>query len=496
MRHAKKRPSARGAVATAPRDCTVVIDTRSSARAPQGRVARDLFDARRRLAPDGPAFYAVDAIADRMADGERLPVTLRILLENALRHAGCGVVSAEHVELLATWRPAVPMPTAEIPFMPSRVLLQDYTGVPAIVDLAALRDAVADAGGDPTTVRPRVPVDLVIDHSLQVDLAGSPDALAANMEREYERNEERYGLLRWAQQAFPGLRVVPPGRGIVHQLNLELLGQVVRLETDDRGPVATPDTVVGTDSHTTMVDALGVLGYGVGGIEAEAVLLGLGLSAPAPRVVGVRLTGSLPGWSTATDLALSVTETLRGVGVVGSFVEFTGDGVASLSVSDRATVSNMAPEYGATAALFPIDTATLEYLRTTGRAPAHVALVERYAKTQRLWRAAEPSFDELVEIDLATVEPSMAGPRRPQDRVALADVPRSFAAAFPRVSNGPGDAAEEEAGIAREALAADGAVVIAAITSCTNTSNAELMVTAALLARNAVARGLRRAPWV
>ena len=446
------------------------------------------FGARRRLAGGGPSYYAVDAIADLLAMPGRLPVTLRILLENALRHAGRGIVTERHVEALAAWRPGLPPVPAEIPFLPSRVLLQDFTGVPLVVDLASLRDAVAEAGGDPASVRPHVPVDLVIDHSIQVDVAGASDALAVNMDREYARNRERYALLRWAQQAFEGLRVVPPGRGIVHQVNLEYLAEVVRVEDDQTGPVATPDTVVGTDSHTTMVNALGVLGFGVGGIEAEAVLLGFGLPSPQPRVVGVRLVGRLPRWSTATDLALRVTEALRAVGVVGSFVEFTGDGIAGLTLPDRATVSNMAPEYGATAALFPVDAETLAYLTMTGRSAEHVALVERYAKAQRLWRDAEPVFDELVELDLGGVEPSMAGPRRPQDRVPLGDVPRSFAAAFPDRNLAP--SARPASGLF------DGSVVIAAITSCTNTSNAALMITAGLLARNAVARGVRPARWV
>jgi len=450
----------------------------------------DPFGARRPLGSDGPDFYALSALEEVFPDLVGAPLTLRILLENALRHAGHGIVEAHHVELLAAWRPGAPKPPAEIPFLPSRVLLQDYTGVPAIVDLAALRDAVAAAGGDPAAVRPHVPVDLVIDHSVQVDAARSPDAYAINVAREYERNGERYRLLRWAQAAFPGLRVVPPGTGIVHQVNLEYLASVAHVEADERGLVASPDTLVGTDSHTTMVNGLGVLGYGVGGIEAEAVLLGQALPTPLPRIVGVRLVGKLPTGSTATDLVLHVTEALRRFGVVGAFVEFSGDAVAALSVADRATVSNMAPEYGATAALFPIDEATLDYLRLTGRSPDHVALVERYARAQGLWRTPgrEPAFDAVLEVDLAVVEPSLAGPYRPHDRVPLAALPDSFAAAFP-TRRAPGNRLQV-AGVT------DGSIVIAAITSCTNTSNPALMVGAGLLARNAVARGLRVGPTV
>jgi aconitate hydratase len=447
------------------------------------RAPGDPFAARRRL-PSGEGFYALAAIADLLPPLDRLPVSLKILLENALRHAGKGVVEARHVELLGSWRPGADQSPGEIPFLPARVLLQDYTGVPAIVDLAALRDAVAAKGIDPASIRPHVPVDLVIDHSVQVDAAGSPDAYAVNVAREYERNGERYRLLRWAQTAFPGLRVIPPGSGIVHQVNLEFLAEVVRVEADEAGPLAVPDTVVGTDSHTTMVNGLGVLGYGVGGIEAEAVLLGLPLPSAVPRIVGVRLIGELPAGSTATDLVLHVTEALRHFGVVGAFVEFSGPAVSGLPVPDRATVSNMAPEYGATAALFPIDGQTLAYLRLTGRAPELVALVERYAKEQGLWHepAHEPAFDALVEIDLGRVEASLAGPRRPQDRVPLRELPASFAAAFPR---------RDDETASRRSAVRDGSVVIAAITSCTNTSNPALMVTAGLVARNAIARGLR-----
>jgi aconitate hydratase len=507
----------------------------------------DPFGARAPLGPGLPDLYRLDVLGDRLGD-TRLPVTVRILLENVLRHAGGPMVSPDDVERLASWRPGSPA-EAEIPFMPARVVLQDFTGVPAIVDLAVMRDAMAELGGDPAKVNPLVPADLVIDHSVQVDRFGTPAAFAFNVEREYARNGERYQLLRWAQTAFRDLRVVPPGTGIVHQVNLEFLATVVA----DRDGVAFPDTLVGTDSHTTMVNGLGVLGYGVGGIEAEAVLLGQPLYQPMPHVVGVRLTGSLPQGSTATDLVLVVTELLRRHGVVGAFVEFAGDGLASLSLADRATISNMSPEFGATATLFPIDDETLAYLRLTGRSAERIGLVERYAKEQGLWREPGdgPEFDELLVLDLSTVEPSVAGPRRPQDRVPLQALRANFRSNFPdglealrdgdavamaRPAGGEvedasadsfpasdppafaGDAAGDqpapaapvvEAGApparyrpvtvevnGERAAVSTGSVVIAAITSCTNTSNPTVMVGAGLLARNAVARGLRVAPTV
>ena len=501
------------------------------------RTSNDPFGARTPLGPGLPDLYRLDVLDGATGDSD-LPVTVRILLENVLRHAGGGIVRPEDVETLASWRPGVPA-EAEVPFMPSRVVLQDFTGVPAIVDLAVMRDAMADLGGDPARVNPLVPADLVIDHSVQVDRFGTATAFAFNVEREYERNGERYQLLRWAQTAFRDLRVVPPGTGIVHQVNLEFLATVV----DDRDGVAFPDTLVGTDSHTTMVNGLGVLGYGVGGIEAEAVLLGQPLYQPMPHVVGVRLSGELPRGSTATDLVLVVTELLRGHGVVGAFVEFAGDGLASLSLADRATISNMSPEFGATATLFPIDDETLAYLRLTGRAPERVALVERYAKEQGLWRlpGAGPTFDESLTLDLTTVEPSVAGPRRPQDRVPLEALRDNFRTNFPNgledaaaprgkvdtasddsfpASDPPafasGDASDGVAEAPADPVLADaapldrrayrpvdievdgervtirtGSVAIAAITSCTNTSNPTVMVGAGLLARNAVARGLR-----
>ncbi len=450
---------------------------------------RDPFGARASLGPGLPDAYRLAAL-DGGLDLGRLPVTVKILLENVLRHAGNGIATEADVRSLAGWRPASGT-EAEIPFMPARVILQDFTGVPAVVDLAAMRDAMAELGGDPARVNPLVPADLVIDHSVQVDRFGTADAFAFNVAREYERNGERYQLLRWAQRAFRGLRVVPPGTGIVHQVNLEHLATVVATADAGDGLVAFPDTLVGTNSHTTMINALGVLGYGVGGIEAEAVLLGQPLYLPMPRVVGVRLVGELPRGATATDLVLVVTERLRKLGVVGSFVEFAGDGLAGLALADRATISNMSPEFGATATLFPVDEETLAYLRLTGRAPDLVALVERYAREQGLWRqpGSGPEFDEVVELDLGTVEPSLAGPRRPQDRVPLPATRASFEAAYPGLLPPAGVAAG--AGAVR-----NGSVVIAAITSCTNTSNPTVMVGAGILARKAVERGLRVAPTV
>ena len=425
---------------------------------------------------------------------ERAPVTLKVLLENALRHAGGGTVGEADVVTLAGWRPSGGG-DAEVPFMPSRVVLQDFTGVPAVVDLAAMRDAMATLGGDPARVNPLVPADLVIDHSVQVDAWGGQGAFAFNVEREYERNGERYQLLRWAQTAFRDLRVVPPGTGIIHQVNLEYLATVVADRADDAGRVAFPDTVVGTDSHTTMVDGLGVLGFGVGGIEAEAVLLGQPLYLPMPRVVGVRLSGELPSAATATDLVLAITEMLREFGVVGSFVEFAGDGLAGLTLADRATISNMSPEFGATATLFPIDGETLTYLRLTGRPAERVDLVERYAKAQGLWREPGdgPEFNALLELDLGTVEPSLAGPRRPQDRVSLGNLDDNFRTAFPTTVGVPPTMIEAGG---QTAKIGHGSVAIAAITSCTNTSNPTVMVAAGLLARNAVAKGLAVAPTV
>ena len=416
---------------------------------------------------------------DSVADPSRLPYTVCVLLENLVRRAGTEHVTDADVRALANW-PA-PAEGAQLAFMPARVIMQDLTGVPAVVDLAALRSAVARRGGDASRVDPQVPVDLVIDHSVQVDAFGSAGAYERNIEHEYARNGERYALLRWAQRAFGNFRVVPPGMGIVHQVNLEYLGTVVTV----RDGVAMPDTLVGTDSHTTMINALGVLGWGVGGIEAEAVMLGQPIYMTAPQVIGVRLGGGLASGVTATDLVLTMTERLRQHGVVGKFIEFFGPGLSALTVADRATISNMSPEFGATASTFPVDGQTLRYLRDTGRAAEHVELVERYTREQGLFRDGsepEPAYSETLDFDLSGVEPSLAGPRRPQDRVALPRVGDSFTDAFGAGRNGGG--------------LGDGSVVISAITSCTNTSNPALMVAAGLVARKAVDRGLTTKPWV
>jgi aconitate hydratase len=457
--------------------------------------------------------------ANGSPDPSRLPHTVKILLENLLRRAGTRDVTDEDVRALADWPNAAP---GDIAFMPARVLMQDFTGVPAVVDLAALRSAVARAGGDASSVDPHVPVDLIIDHSVQVDLFRSAQAYEANIDWEYRRNGERYALLRWAQQAFEGVRVVPPGAGICHQVNLEHLGRVVQV----RNGLAMPDTLVGTDSHTTMINGLGVLGWGVGGIEAEAAMLGQPMFLPKPDVVGVRVRGALPAGTTATDLVLTLTQMLRAHGVVGRFVEFFGEGLSTLELADRATLSNMCPEYGATSAYFPVDAETLRYLELTGRADV-VDLVERYTKEQGLFRTdadPEPTFSEVLDLDLSAVEPSVAGPRRPQDRVPLAGVWTSFVEAFrdhlepePKATEigrfveeggSAGGAAEPAVTLGDEFDLVDpvtkidasdvkhGSVVIAAITSCTNTSNPSVMLAAGLLARKAVEAGLQTQPWV
>ncbi|MEX0630249.1 MAG: aconitate hydratase AcnA [Chloroflexota bacterium] len=441
-------------------------------------------------------YYDLEALA--IPDLDRLPYTVKVLIENAARHAasGSGLVTADDLAALAAWRPDAPNGTTELPFLPARVILQDFTGVPCVVDLAAMRDALSEMGGDPNKVNPLVPADLVIDHSVQVDQYGSDAAFLINVEREYERNGERYALLRWAQEAFANFRVVPPGTGIVHQVNLEYLADVVSARPELDGTLtAFPDTLVGTDSHTTMINGLGVVGWGVGGIEAEAALLGQPLYQPLPVVVGFRLDGEMRPGTTATDLVLTVTEMLRAHGVVGKFVEFHGTGLSRLGLADRATISNMSPEFGATATLFPVDDETLRYLRMTGRPDEVVARVEAYAKAQHLFRtdaSPEPMFNESLHLDLGSVEPSLAGPKRPQDRVSLPGLPENFRTVF-------ADALDRSAMVklngTTDALRS-GSVLIAAITSCTNTSNPSVMVAAGLVAQRAVERGLKVPAWV
>ncbi len=458
------------------------------------------------------AYFRLDALErSGVANLARLPFSLKILLENLLRFEDGNSVTRQDIEALARWDQRGKT-EREIAFMPARVLLQDFTGVPCVVDLAAMRDAMAEMGGDAKRINPLQPVELVIDHSVQADYFGSSDALAKNTDLEFERNRERYAFLKWGQSALSGLRVVPPGTGIVHQVNIEYLARVVFGAADtSEHPLAYPDTAVGTDSHTTMVNGLGVLAWGVGGIEAEAAMLGQPVTMLVPEVVGFRLEGALREGVTATDLVLTVAEMLRRKGVVGKFVEFYGAGLSALPVVDRTTISNMSPEFGSTVAIFPIDDRTLEYLRLTGRSREHIALVEAYAKAQGLFRtdeAADPEFSDSLTLDLASVEPSLAGPRRPQDRVALHDVKRSFGIALRdwvaarERANGAVARFENEGGGGTATISQttedvdDGAVVIAAITSCTNTSNPSVLIGAGLLARNAVERGLRTQPWV
>jgi aconitate hydratase len=464
----------------------------------------DSFSSRKTFAVAGRQLRLcrLDALADRFAI-DRLPYAMKVLLENLLRHEDGRHVHAGDIEAVAGWatrHAAGTQAPAEIAFSPERVLMQDFTGVPAVVDLAAMRDALASIGGDPTAVNPLVPVELVIDHSVIAESSGLPSSFATNVDIEYRRNMERYQLLRWAQQAFDGVRVVPPGTGICHQVNLEYLARVV-FATDDGW--AFPDTLVGTDSHTTMVNGLGVLGWGVGGIEAEAAMLGQPLSMLIPPVVGLRLTGELREGTTATDLVLTIAQVLRSHGVVGKFVEVHGPGLASLSLESRATIGNMAPEYGATCVIFPVDEVTLRYLRFTGRDEQHVTLVDAYTKEQGLFRRPDdpdPVFSESVTLDLSTVEPSLAGPARPQDRVALPDVKRGLHHALAGSGHDHDESAPHRSTARTEDGStieiADGHVVIAAITSCTNTSNPQVMLGAGLLAQKAVARGLRSKPWV
>jgi aconitate hydratase len=512
---------------------------------------KDVFGASATLKSDyGTVFYSQLAALTRhgVQSLERLPITVKIILENLLRHTNGEILTEDDVLTLAHWAPGqVTTSVREYPFLPGRVLLQDFTGVPAVADLAAMRSAVARMHKDPQKINPLVPADLVIDHSVQVDAFGSTLAFSRNVEREYERNSERYALLRWGQQAFRNFRVVPPGTGIVHQVNLEYLASVVMTKDEHGKTLAYPDTLVGTDSHTTMINGLGVLGWGVGGIEAEAVLLGQPVYLLTPEVIGMRLTGGLPEGATATDLVLTVTQILRKRGVVGKFVEFTGPGLSQLGLADRATISNMSPEFGATATLFPVDIETLRYLRDTGRDLKLIDLVERYTKEQGLFRTddtPEPQFDDLLELDLSTIEPSLAGPRRPQDRVPMSALSRTFRTTYAdrfqalaenvETENGllrlgteggkadPDPVAQVENGKAQlkqhsgesnghtnghihdvlvqignvQAHLTDGSVAIAAITSCTNTSNPSVMIAAGLLAKKAVERGLSVNPIV
>ncbi|MGC2411825.1 MAG: aconitate hydratase AcnA, partial [Stellaceae bacterium] len=464
----------------------------------------DSLKARRSLEVDGKRYdyFSLDAAAKAagLGDISRLPSSMKVLLENLVRLENGRTVTVDDIKAVGQGL-AGKASEREIAFRPARVLMQDLTGVPAVVDLAAMRQAMLDLGGDPNKINPLSPVDLVIDHSVQIDNFGTPQSFAANVKVEFERNGERYRFLRWGQEAFENFRLVPPGTGICHQVNLEYLSQVVWTTDEDGKTIAYPDTLVGTDSHTTMVNGLSVLGWGVGGIEAEAAMLGQPISMLIPEVIGVRLTGHLREGATATDLVLTITQMLRRRGVVGRFVEYFGSGVAELALADRATIGNMSPEYGATCGFFPIDAETIRYLTLTARDPSRVKLVEAYAKAQGLWRDAttpDPIFTDTVELDLGTVEPSLAGPRRPQDRVALSGVASSFKAELPKLASSRDKA--KTGGPVKVAGAnysvKDGDVVIAAITSCTNTSNPSVMLGAGLLARNALKRGLKVKPWV
>jgi aconitate hydratase len=499
--------------------------------------SKDSFGARSTLSVDGTDYdiFRLDAVEG----ADKLPFSLKVLLENLLRTEDGADITADHIRAIANWDPNAE-PDQEIQFSPARVVMQDFTGVPCIVDLATMREAMADLGGDPKRINPLSPAELVIDHSVIADVFGTPESFERNVEIEYERNRERYQFLRWGQGAFDDFKVVPPGTGIVHQVNIEHLARVIFPRQEGDRVVAYPDTCVGTDSHTTMVNGLGVLGWGVGGIEAEAAMLGQPVSMLIPRVVGFKLTGELPDGATATDLVLTITEMLREHGVVGKFVEFYGAGVSAVPLANRATIGNMSPEFGSTAAMFPIDEETITYLRLTGRSEEQVKLVEAYAKEQGLWHDAsrEPAFSEYLELDLSTVVPSIAGPKRPQDRVSLSDAKAAFRGALPTYADhqpeSPVDEALEETFPASDPVAEthgngdgrpqhfvpapvadrpskptkvtmedgtetyvdNGHVVIAAITSCTNTSNPQVMIGAALLAKNAVERGLTSKPWV
>jgi len=455
-------------------------------------VSKNSFNAKKNLEVAGKSFEIFDISA---IDGaSNLPFSLKVLLENLLRTEDGANITQEHIKALANWDPTIE-PDTEIQFTPARVVMQDFTGVPCVVDLATMREAIVELGGDPSKVNPLAPAELVIDHSVIADKFGTKDSFEQNTDIEYERNQERYRFLRWGQSAFDEFKVVPPGTGIVHQVNIEYLARVVMVRTVEGVVRAYPDTVVGTDSHTTMVNGLGVLGWGVGGIEAEAALLGQPVSMLIPKVVGFKLTGQLPLGTTATDMALTITEILRKVGVVGKFVEFFGPGVASVPMANRTTIGNMSPEYGSTCAIFPIDDETLRYLRLTGRSDEQIALVQEYAKKQGMWHdpSIEPRFSQVVELDLSSVVPSISGPKRPQDRIALSDSKMAFERILPSYLSEKTIKGEVKAGSTR---VKNGDVVIASITSCTNTSNPSVMIGAALLAKKAVEKGLKSKPWV
>jgi aconitate hydratase len=459
-------------------------------------MSKNSLGAKKNLTVGGKDFEIFDI--SKIEGAATLPFSLKVLLENLLRTEDGANITAEHIKALAQWDPSVE-PDTEIQFTPARVVMQDFTGVPCVVDLATMREAIVDLGGDPAKVNPLAPAELVIDHSVIADVFGTKDSFEQNTDIEYERNRERYRFLRWGQGAFDEFKVVPPGTGIVHQVNIEYLARVIMTRTVNGVLRAYPDTVVGTDSHTTMVNGLGVLGWGVGGIEAEAALLGQPVSMLIPRVVGFKLSGSLPVGTTATDMALTITEILRKHGVVGKFVEFYGPGVVSVPMANRTTIGNMSPEYGSTCAIFPIDDETLRYLRLTGRSEDQLALVEQYAKAQGMWHdpSVSPRYSEHVELDLSTVVPSISGPKRPQDRISLSESKSSFDKILPTYfTEKTGKEAYPVKVGAKETTIKNGDVVIASITSCTNTSNPSVMIGAALLAKKAVERGLTSKPWV
>ncbi|MFC7503354.1 aconitate hydratase AcnA [Nocardioides sp. CPCC 206347] len=461
--------------------------------------SKDSFGAKSNLDVDGKSYeiFRLDAVTGEGLDVSSLPFSLKVLLENLLRTEDGADITAEDIKALAGWDETAE-PDKEIQFTPARVIMQDFTGVPCIVDLATMREAMADLGGDATKINPLAPAEMVIDHSVMADVFGTPEAFERNVEIEYERNRERYQFLRWGQTAFSDFKVVPPGTGIVHQVNIEHLARVAFTREIDGVTQAYPDTCVGTDSHTTMVNGIGVVGWGVGGIEAEAAMLGQPVSMLIPRVVGFKLSGDLPEGTTATDLVLTITEMVRKHGVVGKFVEFYGPGVSALPLANRATIGNMSPEFGSTIAVFPIDEETIKYLKLTGRSDEQLALVESYAKEQGLWHdpSAEPRYSEKLELDLASVVPSLAGPKRPQDRVELSNAASAFAGELPGYSSNVDAKIPVTLADGTSFELENGAVTIASITSCTNTSNPSVMIGAALLAKKAVEKGLTRKPWV